>query len=167
MEARDHDREHYTVDGAAERLGLTPGRIRQMLRDGHLDGTPPGEPGSGRTGWRVDPRSVEERAATQSQRGRDESRRHDPGSELVAELRDRVRSLERQLDQERDARTEERRRHDMLMAQLMQRIPELTAAPEPRESDLSAGETAGKGDVPPEPQPSTQRKSWWRRVVGG
>jgi hypothetical protein len=42
-----------------------------------------------------------------------------------------VRSLERMLEQEREARTEERRRHDTLMAQLMRRIPELQSPREP------------------------------------
>jgi hypothetical protein len=37
----------YSVDDAARILKLTPGRIRQMLRAGELDGIPP-EEGSGR-----------------------------------------------------------------------------------------------------------------------
>jgi predicted DNA-binding protein YlxM (UPF0122 family) len=59
-------------------------------------------------------------------------------AELLEELRDRLHFVERQLEEERQARTEERRRHDTLMAQLMQRIPELEPpappeSPEPRE----------------------------------
>jgi hypothetical protein len=47
----------------------------------------------------------------------------EPYRELVEELRDRVRYLERQVEEERDSR----RRADTLLAQLMQRIPELEA----------------------------------------
>ena len=32
--------EHYTADEAARILKLTPGRIRQMLRAGELEGVP-------------------------------------------------------------------------------------------------------------------------------
>ena len=46
--------------------------------------------------------------------------------DLVGELRDRVRYLEGQVEEERDAR----RRADALLAQLMQRIPELEAPQE-------------------------------------
>jgi hypothetical protein len=45
-----------------------------------------------------------------------------------------VHYLERVLEEELEARTEEHRRHDILMAQLMQRIPELEAPREPREA---------------------------------
>lgn len=56
--------------------------------------------------------------------------------EAIRDLRDQVEYLRSQLDAEREARTEERRRHDILLAQLMQRIPELEAsgATEPRGS---------------------------------
>ena len=57
---------------------------------------------------------------------------------LLEHQQDRIAFLERVLEEEREARTEERRRHDTLMAQLMQRIPELEPpappeSPEPRE----------------------------------
>ncbi len=90
------------------------------------------------------------------------------------ELRDRVVSLERMLDQEREARTEERRRHDTLMAQLMQRIPELEADSEPRESPEAAPETSdmkpprstSEGQQELTSQPQEEQRSWWRRVFG-
>jgi len=82
---------------------------------------------------------------------------------LVEELRDRVSYLERMLEEERGARTEERRRHDTLMAQLMQRMPELYAPSEPRESPQTPSDTAPGSHVPPEPQTSTQERPWWRR----
>jgi excisionase family DNA binding protein len=39
------EEETYTVDEAARILRLTPGRIRQMLRAGELEGIPPEESG--------------------------------------------------------------------------------------------------------------------------
>jgi hypothetical protein len=90
---------------------------------------------------------------------------------MVEELRDRVRSLERMLEQEREARTEERRRHDTLMAQLVQRIPELESpasreppgAPETVEEEPEMAEPrSGAGGA----QEGAERP-WWRRVFGG
>jgi excisionase family DNA binding protein len=40
----------YSVDEAAKILKLTPGRIRQMLRAGELEGVPPEEGGGYREG---------------------------------------------------------------------------------------------------------------------
>jgi hypothetical protein len=78
--------------------------------------------------------------------------------ELVAELRDRVRYLEGQLD----IRTEELREHRRIIAALTQRIPELEAPQE-----LSGGPETPSG--PPATggaQEGTERP-WWRRVFGG
>jgi hypothetical protein len=73
------------------------------------------------------------------------------------------------LEDEREARTEERRRHDTLMAQLMQRIPELEASSEARESP----ETVEEEPERTEPRPATVesregvQRPWWRRIFGG
>ncbi len=84
---------------------------------------------------------------------------------LVEEMRGRIASLERMLDQEREARTEERRRHDTLMATLMQRLPELEpprASPEPHGPETVAEEPEGTDDR----ETGVQRRSWWRRFFG-
>lgn len=70
--------------------------------------------------------------------------------ELIAELRDRVRSLDDQLAQERQAHAEARR----IIAGLVERIPPAIESPE------APAEDVGSGDVPP-------RRSWWRRMFGG
>jgi hypothetical protein len=97
--------------------------------------------------------------------GRDKG--HDTASTaLVEELRDRVRSLERMLAEEQQARTEEQRRHDTLMAQLMQRIPEL----EPAEGSPGAPEPATEEAARPAATggaPEGARRPWWRRVFAG
>jgi hypothetical protein len=83
-------------------------------------------------------------------------------SELIAVLRE-------QLAAEREANRENRR----IIAGLVQRIPELEAAPEPPQAPESAPE-ASEGASP---RPDTvgaqegveepERKPWWRRWFGG
>jgi len=92
----------------------------------------------------------------------------DEGDEgdLVDELRDRVRYLERQVEEERDAR----RRADTLLAQLMQRIPELEAPQGEREAPQDAQEPSEGTEEPRSYAPGAQegvRRPWWRRVLGG
>lgn len=91
--------------------------------------------------------------------------------ELVEDLRDQVAYLRDQLDRERGARTEERRRHDTIIAQLMQRVPELEPAassPEQGEASETAGaetEMVDTGPATAGSQTSVQRP-WWRRWFG-
>ena len=91
-------------------------------------------------------------------------------SPLVDELRDRVRSLEEQLQEERRANDENRR----LLAAALERIPALEApasspGTEQREAPPEATEQPGR--VEPQPagggaQEGSQRASWWRRIFG-
>jgi hypothetical protein len=79
-------------------------------------------------------------------------------SVLVAELRDRVRFLEDELQ-----------RKDAILMSLVQRVPQLEPAPEPRESPTEAAGGADTVEARPaggEAQEGTQRR-WWRRVFGG
>ena len=90
--------------------------------------------------------------------------RPDAAPELVEELRDRVHYLERQVEEEREAR----RRADMLLAQLVQRVPEL----EPRREEPSESpQPRSDSPAPPEdlgtPGSGTARGAWWRRMFGG
>ena len=87
-------------------------------------------------------------------------------SELIASLQDQVSYLRERLDAEREARTEERRRHDTVVAQLTSKIPaiEAPASPEARESP----ETAEEPSEGAEPHPGTEgpqaetARPWWR-----
>src|SRR5919199_1112753 len=47
----------YTVEEAARALKRTPSRIRQMLRDGELEGVPPQGKG-GASGWKIPVRVI-------------------------------------------------------------------------------------------------------------
>jgi excisionase family DNA binding protein len=53
------DGDFYSVDEAARILKLTPGRIRQMLRAGELEGVPPEE--SGERGWKIPMHAIHDR----------------------------------------------------------------------------------------------------------
>ena len=91
----------------------------------------------------------------------------DAKDETIAELRSRVESLERQLD----ARQEEIRRRDHLLAAALERIPELLPSPgtEPQESPQTVAEDAGGSEPHPAtegPQEGAEPRSWWRRWFG-
>ena len=167
------DRDSYTPAQAAHILRLTPTRVRQLLQSGDLEGERD-EAGH----WSMPARVVHIRLERLRRESLLEAVGYDPSSvrEMVEELRDRVRSLERMLAQEREARTEERRRHDTLMAQLMQRIPEIEP---PRDEHTASQEPPGGPESvfegPERAEPSSDaggaqegaERSWWRRVFGG
>jgi hypothetical protein len=90
-------------------------------------------------------------------------------SELVNALQDQIRYLREQLNAEREARTEERRRHDTIVAQLTSRIPAIEASQEPTEAAETVEEEPERAREPRsnagEGQESEQRP-WWRRLFG-
>ena len=103
----------------------------------------------------------------------DQPRSEPPGVDLLSEkerriedLRDRVAYLERQVEEERDAR----RRADTLLARMMDRVPELEA-PESRETGAHGPSVAeeGRGGPGPAREESERgvQRPWWRRMFGG
>jgi hypothetical protein len=150
-----------TVDEAARHLGLTVDAVRKRVQRGQV-AYEKDEAGRVRIILDEDETLQDESPDTTGQVV-------GAHAELVEELRDRVQYLERVLQDEREARTEERRRHDTLMAQLMQRIPELEAPSEARESPQTVEEEPQRAEPRPttgEAQEGVQRP-WWRRVFGG
>jgi hypothetical protein len=129
-----------SVEEAATLLGIEKGSVKKRIQRGKLLS----EKDSSGQVWVYLERS--ETVRDQSQRRSETDR-----DELVGELRDRVRFLEGQLESEREARTEERRRHDTLMAQLMQRLPAIEA---PTEAS-GAPETAAEEPEGADPRPAT------------
>jgi hypothetical protein len=82
---------------------------------------------------------------------------------LVEELRDRIHYLERQVEEERNARY----RADELLARLMDRV-QIEApqeASEGAETVSEEAERAGPNSATVEPQ-EPGRRPWWRRVFG-
>jgi hypothetical protein len=149
--------ERLTVAQAATALGITEGAVRSRIKRGTLP-------------------IVKEGGTVFVLWGDGTSEANQPPnigvpgdqSELVASLQDQVRYLRKQLDAERDARTEERRRHDTVVAQLTSKIPAIEAPQETRESPQTVEEEPERA----EPRPATggaqegARSPWWRRVFG-
>ena len=150
---RDDGRdERMTVADAAERLGITKEAVRKRIsrRTLRSDKDPDGTvrvylPPSGTT-------------STTPVGDRDL---------LHQEQRERIAYLERQVEEEREAR----RRADTLLARLMDRVPELEAPtdrpPSPREGPEPGEEQQGRGNAPQQAQTATSPRPWWRRLFGG
>ena len=219
----------YTVEEAARVLKLTPDRIRQMLRDGEIEGVPPREGGA--SDWKIpirvihgrdrpappiddsespptdperlpesedisvpeDIRGEEEPGPTAAQPQRDDAANdsRDPTApsthsitvqeaarilqtsvdalleakdETIADLRDRVAFLERQLE----GRAEEIRRRDHILAALTERISPAIEAPDhqkPPRARESTVEEPTKVTAPGAGAPQTgSQRPWWRRA---
>ncbi len=76
---------------------------------------------------------------------------------LMARLEDENEFLRRELDRRAEELAEMRR----IVAGLVQRVPELEAAPETREAPETVSENAGNEVVPDEEE---RPKTWWRRI---
>jgi hypothetical protein len=149
-----------TVDEAARHLGLTVDAVRKRVQREQIAYE---KDEAGRV------RIILDEGETLQDESPDTTGQ-DAGAhaDLVEELRDRVHYLERVLEDEREARTEERRRHDTLMAQLMQRIPQLEASPEASETSEPGEEQQGRGQ-PHSDAPGAQegvQRLWWRKLIG-
>jgi hypothetical protein len=153
------DNEWITVAEAARILGVSKQAVRQRI---YRDTIPHSKDEEGTVFVRI----TEDNAETNGEsHAENTGYTGDVGRELIDELRDRVGFLERQLETEQAASAELRR----IVAGLVQRVPELEAAPEARESPESAGEAQGSTMTPTaqdKPESATQRP-WWRRLIGG
>jgi hypothetical protein len=153
-------RRRVTVDEAARHLGLTVDAIRKRVQRRQIAYE---KDEAGRV------RIVLDEGEALQDDSPDNTGQAAGQGELVEELRDRVHSLERMLEEEREARTEERRRHDTLMAQLMQRIPAIEAPQDERESPQTTEEATDRA----EPRHATGgaqegvQRPWWRRILPG
>ncbi len=155
-------RDSYTPTEAALILRVTPTRVRQLLQDDELEGHRD-EAGH----WLIPARAVHERAERLRRESFLEAVGYDLSSvremrELVEELRDRVRSLEGQLSEEREAR----RCADTIIMQITQanaslaaRVPELEASQTGQED--ARGPAEGVGGVE-----EAEGRSWWSRLFG-
>ena len=134
-----------TVQDAAKILSVTEHAIRQRVYRGTLTSE---KDEDGRVFVLLDQDAHE---------SPDESPARD-SHEIIEMLNDQVSFLRAQLVS-RDQELAEMRR---LLAGALERIPELEAPQEPRESPTEASTDHGKGDDSPGPE----RASWWRRFFG-
>jgi hypothetical protein len=81
------------------------------------------------------------------------------------ELIDELRAHNEHLRQEIEAWREEARRKDAILMTMAQRIPELEAAPEPRESPHTSSDKQSGGTASEE-EGEAEKPSWWRRFFG-
>jgi hypothetical protein len=130
------------VAKAAELLGISEGAVRMRVKRGTLPSTREG----GRLYVLLDTEPTPEPE-------RPHDRTHDRTSELIATLRE-------QLEAERRANEENRR----IIAALTQRIPEIEAPPEPRESPESPAPSETPTEGSGGPQSASERRWWefWR-----
>lgn len=138
----------YSVEEAAKVLKLTPGRVRQMLRAGELEGTPPAA-GPGR-GWKIPMRAVHDR-----ERPARVERPHRPleAPERLAELEAEVRELRYRLGLS-DGRLELTQKTESTLRAERDRLLEERDRERERAEDLQR-------------QLEEARRPWWRRVFGG
>lgn len=163
-------RRPVTVSEAADILGITAEAVRTRIKRGRLDSVKePPKPGgtvyvlleTDQTRPTTDPTS-QGQDQTVGQTRPEATERF--AEAMIEELRNHVRYLERVLEEEREARTDERRRHDTLMAQLMQRIPELERPPEARESPEMVESPGPRVTSVPYPSPSRMAKVELKKV---
>lgn len=152
--------QRLTVAQAATALDITEGAVRSRIKRGTLPTVKEGgtvyvmaSPGGGTSKANHPPHTDEP---------------PDQESKLVESLQDQVTYLRQQLDAEREAG----RRKDTIIMSLTQRIPEIEAPREPRDSPETATEggtgTETRGPMANDTrQPRTERRaSWWRRFFG-
>ncbi len=145
-ESRDAPMDRVSVPEAADLLGVTQSAIRKRIQRGTI---PWDKDSEGRTFVYMDPLETghETGQDTPEVQSRDE---------VLEVYRDQVEFLRRELE-----------RKDTLLMSLMQRIPELEAPSEPRDTPTLATEEAAKGEVSSEKQEPAQRRSWLYRFFFG
>ena len=153
-------RRRVDLQTAAQLLGISSDAVRKRAKRGNIDY----ETGAdGKLYVWVDTGETEDYPSSEGTFPPERGLHHVQHKELVEELRERVRFLERQVEEERDANRENRR----LLAAALERIPPQIDAPrEEGESPESVSEEPTDTPAPPEQQEQTSRRSWWRRVFG-
>src|SRR5215204_6650795 len=142
------EEEHYTVDEAARILRLTPGRIRQMLRAGELEGGIPPEESGGR-GWKIPMHAVHDR----DRPGRVERSQEAPEApERLSELEVEVRELRYQLGLSR-GRIELTEKAESTLREALERERDRADAERERAEKLQA-------------ELDRARLPWYRRLFG-
>jgi hypothetical protein len=152
-EDRTPPKRRTTVAEAAEILGISAEAVRGRIRRGTL----PVEREGGTVYVLLDHTPEDRTTADQPRTTGDQP--YDRTDLLIAELQDRVRSLE-------EANRENRR----IIAALTSRIPQLEAPQETRESPQTVEEEPERAephsDAPGPSEAEGVQRPWWRRVFG-
>ena len=150
--------DRLTVVEAAERLGVKEQAVRKRIARGTLHHT---KDEDGRVYVYLDPSDANAKPEAEGNSTGDSTDTYT----LIRSLEDQVGYLRREVEDWKD----ESRRKDAILMSLTQRIPELEAPREPRDTPQAAPE-APEGS---EPRPATEgaqegsvQRSWWRRWFG-
>jgi hypothetical protein len=142
----------FSVYEAAEVMGITVDAIRKRV----ARGTIPHEKDEDGRVWVI--LDTDQAVASKV---RDTDQPQSDKDALISEMRERVASLERQLEAERQANSEHRR----LLAAALERIPpQLETSPE---SPETPSEPPANTAAPPEAEEPAETRPWWRRIFGG
>ncbi len=157
MNDRPETRQRVTVPDAADALGITVEAVRGRIKRGKL-----GHVKDGGTVYVLLP--IDQTRPDKTSHQPDNDRITDQ-SKLIEVFEAQVEDLRARLDRADEANRENRR----IIAGLVQRIPELEAAPEPRDEPESGAE-ASEGASPRSDTVGAQtsaRRPWWLRWLGG
>jgi hypothetical protein len=150
--------ERLSVAQAARALGVTESGVRKRVSRGTL----PHDRDDNGTIWvYVDPLQTVSGTPLDSHEGEVRETVLDTLRDQVATLKDQVRYLQ-----------QEGERKDAILMTMAQRIPELEAAPERRESPQPSSEEPYSTHAPPTPETPVsghqeRKRSWWRRLFEG
>jgi hypothetical protein len=173
----DQSRDGMSVSDAARVLGITEGAVRKRVERGKMEAehAPDGRllVYLDRTTTATD--TTHDRTRQSRDTGEANERYTRGLQEQVAYLRAQVEHLRGQIEREQEVRTEERRRHDTVIAQLSRANAEqartIREIEAPQEA-TGASETVEEASDSAEPRPATgeaqegARRPWWRRVLG-
>jgi hypothetical protein len=147
------DLDRLTVAQAADALSISQDAVRKRIARGTI---PHDRDESGRVYVYLSP------SETVLKTGQDTMQ--DDATKTVQDayirsLEDQIAFLRRELE-----------RKDTILLNLTERIPELEAPSDPRESPQTVGDESERAEPRPatvESQEPVQQRSWWRRLIGG
>ena len=154
-QAADASMDRLTMAEAAKRLGVTKDAIRKRVQRGNL---PYEKDDAGVIHVYLD--SGDSHPQTGGQTSTDDKARTGGPTSVDTEVVPKA-AMDVLQDQVQFLRAELERKDTIIMS-LMQRIPELEPASEPRGSPTEAGEKQGGVEAPPQ----EERAPWWRRLFG-
>ena len=144
--------QRHTVKEAAEALGTSVDAIRGRIRRGTLDSVKL----DGVVYVLLDKTNRQEQSDKSETEANVTRQPTGDQSELVGELRGQIDWLRREVE-----------RKDTIIMQMAQRIPELEAAPEPREATDAASEGTDRVETIQEAPELSERRSWLSRFFFG
>jgi hypothetical protein len=151
----------YTVNEAAEHLGISAEAVRARINRGTLHKE---KDAAGTVYVRMDAEHTHTNGHTDERtNGRTDGARTEDHAVSESKAFDLMQEQVDYLRSQLEVWQEEARRKDHIIAALTERIPELEAAtPEPREATEKASEGTNGGATSEPDQP----RSWWRRLFG-